>query len=131
MFEEERDRVVLNLWNEGYLKTEEVKQAFQAVPREEFVPEFLKNYSYVDTPLEIGNGQTISAPHMVAMMCEALEIKKGQKILEVGTGSGYHAAVVAQLVGETGRVYIIERFESLAAKAIQNLRKINFTNVIV
>jgi protein-L-isoaspartate(D-aspartate) O-methyltransferase len=131
MFEQERDRLVLNLWNEGYLKTEKVKQAFLSIPREEFVPDFLKKYSYVDTPLEIGNGQTISAPHMVAMMCETLDINKGQKILEVGTGSGYHAAIVAQLVGATGRVYTIERFESLATKAIQNLSKINCTNVIV
>ncbi len=131
MFEQERDRLVLNLWNEGYLKTEKVKQAFLSIPREEFVPDFLKKYSYVDTPLEIGNGQTISAPHMVAMMCETLDINKGQKILEVGAGSGYHAAIVAQLVGETGRVYTIERFESLATKAIQNLSKINCTNVIV
>jgi len=131
MFEQERERLVLNLWNEGYLKTEKVKQAFLTIPREEFVPDFLKKYSYVDTPLEIGNGQTISAPHMVAMMCETLDINKGQKILEVGAGSGYHAAIVAQLVGETGRVYTIERFESLATKAIQNLNKINCTNVIV
>lgn len=131
MFEQERERLVLNLWNEGYIKTEKVKQAFLTIPRDEFVPDFLKKYSYVDTPLEIGNGQTISAPHMVAMMCETLDINKGQKILEVGTGSGYHAAIVAQLVGETGRVYTIERFESLATKAIQNLNKINCTNIIV
>jgi len=131
MFEQERDRLVLNLWNEGYLKSERVKQAFQAVPRDVFVPDFLKEYSYVDTPLDIGNGQTISAPHMVAIMCEALDITKGQKILEIGTGSGYHAAIVAHLVGISGKIFTIERFESLAQKAIQHLRKINCTNVFV
>ncbi|MCX6661421.1 MAG: protein-L-isoaspartate(D-aspartate) O-methyltransferase [Euryarchaeota archaeon] len=131
MFEQERDRLVRNLCKEGYIKTKLVKQAFLTVPREEFIPDFLKNYSYVDTPLDIGNGQTISAPHMVAIMCEALDIKKGQRILEIGTGSGYHAAIVSQLVRETGRVYTIERFESLAIKAKQNLQTINCSNVIV
>jgi protein-L-isoaspartate(D-aspartate) O-methyltransferase len=68
---------------------------------------------------------------MVAIMCEALDIKKGQRILEIGTGSGYHAAIVSQLVRETGRIYTIERFESLAIKAKQNLQTINCSNVIV
>ncbi len=131
MFEQERDRLVLHLRKEGYIKTDSVQQAFLKVPRDEFVPDFLKNYSYIDTPLDIGNGQTISAPHMVAIMCEALDIKEGQKILEIGTGSGYHAAIVAQLVGETGSVYTIERFESLATKAKQHLHAINCTNVVV
>jgi len=131
MFEQERERLVLQLTREGYIKNDGVKQAFLAIPREEFVPEFLKNYSYVDTPLDIGNGQTISAPHMVAIMCEALDIKKGQKILEIGTGSGYHAAIVAHLVGETGMVYTIERYHALSAKAKQNLEKINCSNVMV
>jgi len=131
MFEQERERLILQLTREGYIKNDVVKQAFLAIPREEFVPESLKNYSYVDTPLDIGNGQTISAPHMVAIMCEALDIKKGQKILEIGTGSGYHAAIVALLVGETGMVYTIERYHALAAKAKQNLQKINCSNVMV
>ena len=68
---------------------------------------------------------------MVAIMCEALDIKKGQKILEIGTGSGYHAAIVSKLVGNTGHVYTIERFESLASKAKKNLEKVNIKNVTV
>ena len=131
MYEQERERLVTNLCREGYIKTERVKHAFLTVPREAFIPDSLKNYAYVDTPLDIGQGQTISAPHMVAIMCESLDIKDDQKILEVGTGSGYHAAIVAQLVGQTGHVYTIERFESLAKKAIENLKKIGITNVIV
>ncbi len=131
MFEQERQRLVSNLLNQGYIKTNAVKQGFLAVPREEFIPASLKPYAYVDTPLDIGNGQTISAPHMVAIMCEALDIKKGLKILEVGTGSGYHAAIVAQLVGEKGKVYTIERFESLANQAKENLQKNGCANVIV
>ena len=131
MFETERKRLVAHLIDQGYIKTDEIKQGFLAIPREEFIPRSLKGYSYVDTPLDIGNGQTISAPHMVAIMCEALDIKKGQKILEIGTGSGYHAAIVAQLVGQAGKVYTIERFESLANIAKENLEKIGCTNVIV
>jgi protein-L-isoaspartate(D-aspartate) O-methyltransferase len=131
MFEKERRRLTRHLIEQGYLKTDEVIQGFLSIPREEFIPQTLKNFSYVDTPLDIGNGQTISAPHMVAIMCEALDIKKGQKILEIGTGSGYHAAIVAQLVGKTGMVYTIERFESLAKNAKKNLEHIGCTNVIV
>jgi protein-L-isoaspartate(D-aspartate) O-methyltransferase len=131
MYEQERERLVTNLYTEGYIKTERVKQAFLTVPRETFIPSSLKRYAYVDTPLDIGQGQTISAPHMVAIMCESLDIKDSQKILEVGTGSGYHAAIVAQLVAETGHVYTIERFETLAKKAKENLKQIGCTNVIV
>ncbi len=131
MYKQERERLVINLCNEGYIKTEPVKQAFLTIRREAFLPESLKDFAYVDTPLDIGQGQTISAPHMVAIMCESLDIKNGQKVLEVGTGSGYHAAIVAQLVGETGQVYTIERFESLAKKAKENLKEIRCTNVIV
>jgi protein-L-isoaspartate(D-aspartate) O-methyltransferase len=131
MYEQERQRLVKNLTREGYIKTESVKQAFLTIPRETFLSDSLKNYAYVDIPLEIGQDQTISAPHMVAIMCESLDIKDGQKILEIGTGSGYHAAIVAQLVGKTGLVYTIERFESLAKKAKENLKQIGCTNVIV
>jgi protein-L-isoaspartate(D-aspartate) O-methyltransferase len=131
MYEQERERLVTNLCREGYIKTERVKQAFLLVPREAFIPDSLKHYAYVDTPLDIGQGQTISAPHMVAIMCESLDIKDDQKILEIGTGSGYHAAIVSKLVGETGQVYTIERFESLAKKATENLKQTGITNVII
>jgi protein-L-isoaspartate(D-aspartate) O-methyltransferase len=131
MYEQERERLVTDLWREGYIKTERLKQAFLTVPREAFIPKSLKNYAYVDTPLDIGQGQTISAPHMVAIMCESLDIKEDQKILEIGTGSGYHAAIVAQLVAEKGHVYTIERFESLAKIATENLKKTGIRNVIV
>lgn len=131
MYEKQREQLVTNLLKEGYIKTEVVKQTFLRVPREAFIPEFLQHYAYVDTPLDIGQGQTISAPHMVAIMCEALDIKKGQKILEIGAGSGYHAAVVAQLVGENGQVYTVERLDTLAKQAKENLKKTGITNVTV
>lgn len=131
MFELERERLVNNLIREGYVKTDEVKKAFLKVPRELFVPDSFKMRAYVDTPLEIGKGQTISAPHMVAIMCEALDVKKDQKILEIGAGSGYHAAIVAYLVGEKGHVYTIERIEKLANRAQENLKQANIKNVNV
>ena len=92
-------------------------------------------FSYIsiifDRPFEIGNGQTISAPHMVAIMVEALDIKPGQKILEIGSGSGYHAAVVSLLVGNDGQVFSIERIHALAESAKENLDKAGCNNVTV
>jgi protein-L-isoaspartate(D-aspartate) O-methyltransferase len=131
MYEEERNRLVSNLVSEGYIKSELVRYAFCSVPREAFVPEYMKKYAYADTPLDIGEGQTISAPHMVAIMCEALDVQAGQKILEIGTGSGYHAAIVAHLVGATGHVYSIERRASLAKQAQEHLKNTGFANVTV
>ena len=130
-YKQDRENLVRMLKLEGRIKTEVVEKAFLEIPRELFVPESLKKYAYVDTPLEIGNGQTISAPHMVAIMCEALDIKKGEKILEIGAGSGYHAAVVSKIVGEKGHVYTIERFSSLAENAKKNLEKVGITNITV
>ena len=99
MFNISREQLVNRLVKDSYIKSDIVKKAFLTIPRENFVPEYLKLQAYVDRPLEIGKGQTISAPHMVAIMCEALDIQKGQKILEIGAGSGYHAAIVSQLMG--------------------------------
>ncbi len=131
MFNINREQLVNRLLKERYIKSDTVKKAFLKIPREEFIPEYLKMQAYIDRPLEIGNNQTISAPHMVAIMCEALDIFEGQKILEIGTGSGYHAAIVSQLVGEEGHVYTIERFEKLAKNAEENLKNTGITNVTV
>ena len=131
MFKDKRESLVASLKREGRIKAAEVEKAFLEVPREKFVPEMIKNYAYVDTPLEIGNGQTISAPHMVAIMCEALDIKKGQSILEIGAGSGYHAAIVSKIVGEKGHIYTVERFPSLAERAKKNLENAGIKNVTV
>lgn len=130
-YKEEREKLVKMLKIEGRIETEMVEKAFLEIPREAFIPETLKNCAYVDTPLEIGKGQTISAPHMVAIMCEALDIKKGQTILEIGAGSGYHAAIISKMVGEKGHVYTIERFSSLAEKAQKNLENANVSNVTI
>ena len=131
MLVDKRKKMIDKLISEGYIKSEEVKTAFMKIPREKFIPKSIEMRAYQDTPLEIGNGQTISAPHMVAIMCEALDIKKGQKILEIGTGSGYHAAIVAKMVSNSGKVYTIERHLDLAKFAENNLKKTKINNVIV
>ncbi len=123
-YEEERARMVENLRMSGYIKSKTVEEAMLAVPRHEFVPDSVLRSSYNDSPLPIGRGQTISAPHMVAMMLERLDLKEGQKVLEVGGGSGYHAALVAYIVGEGGLVISIERIGSLAERAREALEKV-------
>lgn len=100
--------------------SERVLNAVREVKREDFIPPRLRQLAYVDEPLPIGDNQTISAPHMVAIMCELLEIQSGDHILEVGTGSGYHAAIMAQLLDD-GIIYTIERSKRLAIEATKRL----------
>ncbi|HOO54735.1 MAG TPA: protein-L-isoaspartate O-methyltransferase [Methanothrix sp.] len=108
-----------------------VVEAMGRVPRELFVPESIRYMAYEDHPLPIGEGQTISAPHMVAIMCDVLDLQEGMKVLDVGTGSGYHAAVMADLVGPKGHVYSIERVPELVVYARRNLREVGIENVTV
>jgi protein-L-isoaspartate(D-aspartate) O-methyltransferase len=110
---------------------ESVVEAMAAVPREIFVADDMKREAYNDTPLPIGYGQTISAPHMVAIMCHILDLRPGMKVLEVGAGCGYHAAVMAYLVGARGHVYAIERIAELALMARENLARAEVNNVSV
>ncbi|WP_345945510.1 protein-L-isoaspartate O-methyltransferase [Methanosarcina sp. DH2] len=127
--EEMRERLVRGLEIQG--TSERVLKAMLRVPRHMFVPEYAKKGAYIDTPLDIGFGQTISAPHMVAIMCDLLELSEGLKVLEIGTGSGYNAAVMGELVGKSGHVYTIERIESLVNFARENLNKAGYENVTV
>jgi len=131
-FESERNNLVNSLRRRGYISSPEVDRAMRRVPREEFLPQDIRDDAYVDTPLPIGEGQTISAPHMVAIMAEQLDLKEGMKILEIGAGSGYHAAVCAEIVGPEGHVYTIERIAELASFAEENLKKAGYSkNVTV
>jgi protein-L-isoaspartate(D-aspartate) O-methyltransferase len=98
------------------------------VPRHEFVPERLRSDAYIDHPLPIGHGQTISQPYVVAFMTERLEPKPSDRVLEIGTGSGYQAAVLAGLVAE---VYTIEIISDLAQRAAADLKRLGCTNVHV
>jgi protein-L-isoaspartate(D-aspartate) O-methyltransferase len=110
---------------------DKVISALSKVQREIFVPEEIWSKAYQDTPLPIGYGQTISAPHMVAMMCDILDLQDGMTVLEVGGGSGYHAAVMAELVGPTGHVYSVERIPELVIRARENLKIAGIQNVTV
>ena len=105
---EERKKLVESLIRKGNIRSRNVIDAMLAVPREKFVPPEILNLAYQDSPQSIGCGQTISAPHMVGIMAERLELEPGMKVLEIGAGSGYHAAVIAQMVGDGGHVYTIE-----------------------
>jgi protein-L-isoaspartate(D-aspartate) O-methyltransferase len=110
---------------------ESVIEAMSLVPRELFVPDHLRIRAYDDTPLPIAHNQTISAPHMVAIMCDLLDLREGMTVLEVGGGSGYHAAVMANLVGPQGHVYSVERIPDLADLARKNLESAKIKNVTV
>ena len=105
-----------------------VLDAMRTVPREAFVPEYLRESAYLDSPLPIGSGQTISQPHVVAFMIEALDLKGGEKVLEIGAGSGYAAAVLGQIAGQ---VYAIERIRELADRARETLDALGYDNVQV
>jgi len=105
-----------------------VLAAMRKVPRHEFVPEEVRRRAYGDHPLPIGHGQTISQPFIVAFMTERLEPQPTDKVLEIGTGSGYQAAVLAELVAQ---VYTIEIIEPLARRAAADLKRLGYTNVTV
>ncbi len=107
---------------------ERVLGAMGTVPREQFVPESMVQFAYDDSPLPIEEGQTISQPYIVALMAEAAELTRSSRVLEVGTGSGYGAAILGQLAG---RVWSIERHQLLASKARQRLKNLGYDNVEV
>ncbi len=110
------------------VKDERVLEAMFKVERHKFVPQTAQTLAYDDYPLPIGEGQTISQPYIVALMTELLQLKGNEKVLEIGTGSGYQAAILAELAKE---VYTIEILESLAINAEKILRELNYGNVTV
>ncbi len=125
------DSLIDDLVREGVIHSPPVERAMRAVRREDFVPGRLMRSAYADHPLPIGGGQTISAPHMVAIMAEELQVEEGGNVLEIGTGSGYHAAVVSHLVGPEGKVVSVERLESLADEGRRNIIRSGISNVKV
>lgn len=108
------------------IRDERVISALREVPRHKFVPEDLQNDSYEDCPLSIGNGQTISQPYIVALMTESLRLSAEDKVLEIGTGSGYQAAILARLCTH---VYTVERIEVLLERAKGIFKDLGITNI--
>jgi protein-L-isoaspartate(D-aspartate) O-methyltransferase len=110
------------------IKDPRVLDAMKRVPRHEFVPAALRDNAYIDSPLPIGHDQTISQPYIVAFMTEALELLPSHKVLEIGTGSGYQAAILGELAGD---VYTIEIVAPLADRARQTLQQLGYANIHV
>ena len=122
-----RKNLVKRLEVMGYIRSRRVADAFLKVPREIFVPEDLKRFAYDDRPLPIGFGQTISAPHMVAIMVEKLNPGKRDLVLEVGSGSGYLIAILAEIVVD-GYLIGVEIHPELAERSVESLKKLELTD---
>lgn len=123
-----RDQMVARQIEGRGIHDEAILQAMRTVPREDFVMDNYQQYAYDDTPLPIPGHQTISQPYVVALMIRALRLKSTDRVLEIGTGSGYAAALLGQLAAE---VHTVERLRQLVTFARQNLTKIGCTNVFV
>lgn len=126
--ERQRDIMLREHLQDRGISDQSVMNAMREVPREEFVHERFLERAYGDHPLPITEGQTISQPYIVAYMTEALELRTTDRVLEIGTGSGYAAAVLSRIVTT---VYTIERVDRLAAAARQLLEKLGYTNIII
>jgi len=127
------EKLIDSLVRQGILRSPKVINAMRAVPRTKFLSPDSRSYDAVDTPLPIGFGQTISAPHMVSIMNEALQLDVGQKVLEVGAGSGWHAATIAEIIApkggprsEWGHVYTVEIVQGLAETARRNIMNVGY-----
>jgi len=123
----DRNRAMVELIRRRGVTDERVLNAMQTVPRHLFVPETAQRQAYSDFPLPIGHGQTISQPYIVALMTELLQLEEGDKVLEIGLGSGYQAAILAQIPGV--EVYTMEIIPDIATKAEERLRLLGYENV--
>ena len=122
------DVLITIMHNTGFLTDDKVESAIRSIPRHNFVPASQKNEAYENTPIPIMKNQTISQPSVVARMTEWLDLQEGQKVLEIGSGSGWQSAILAKLVG-SGKIFTIERHSELAKFAKQNLEKLGIKNV--
>ncbi|NHN48257.1 protein-L-isoaspartate(D-aspartate) O-methyltransferase [Halostella sp. JP-L12] len=127
-YEERRGKLVDRLAKR--VDDEATLAAMRAVPRHEFVPESRRDRAYEDHPLPIGDDQTISAPHMVAIMTDLLRLSPGDRVLEIGTGCGYHAAVTAEVVGPEN-VYSVEYGERLTERARETLADLGYGEISI
>lgn len=124
--EAERKTMVETQLKPRGIKDRQILKAFMDVPRHEFVPDKYKDVAYEDHPLPVGEGQTISQPFIVAEMTKLLGVEKGDKVLEIGTGSGYQAAILASMGVE---IYTVERNHSLAEKSSEILKKLGYIDI--
>lgn len=127
-FQRQRTRLIDDELRQLGIRNEAVLQAMRTVPREEFISDRLREFAYRNAPLPIGSGQTISQPLVVAHMAEALQLSPDDRVLEIGTGSGYAAAVISKLVKD---VFTVERIPDLAETATARLRELGYDNVHV
>jgi protein-L-isoaspartate(D-aspartate) O-methyltransferase len=125
-FKEQRDFMVKTQLIPRGIRDERVLHAMRTIPRHLFIDESIQHRAYDDMALSIGEGQTISQPYMVAVMTELLELKGTEKVLEVGTGSGYQAAILAEL---SRQVYTVERIPVLSIRAAEIFRSLGYTNI--
>ncbi|NOR15140.1 MAG: protein-L-isoaspartate(D-aspartate) O-methyltransferase, partial [Candidatus Aminicenantes bacterium] len=125
-FSEERELMIKRQLQARDIRDPKVLSAMQKVPRHEFIPDKMKKYAYNDEPLPIGDGQTISQPYIVAYMTEILKLEKNHKVLEVGTGSGYQTAVLAEIAYQ---VYSVEIIASLSQHAQDILLSLGYENI--
>src|SRR3989344_3388868 len=124
-----KEELIQNWISSGTIKDKKVIGAFRKIPREEFIEESRREESYGDYPLPIGEGQTISQPTTVAIMTQGLELEEGHKVLEVGAGSGYQAAIIGEIIGPKGMIISTEIVPELAELAKKNVGKLNLKNV--
>lgn len=129
--EKKKEQLIKEIMDYGALRSKEIIAAFKKVQREEFVLPQFRDHAYANEPLPIAAGQTISQPLTVVAMTEALQPEKGQKILEVGAGSGYQAAILAEVVGKKGKIITTEIIREIAAFAEENLKRCGYNNVVV
>jgi protein-L-isoaspartate(D-aspartate) O-methyltransferase len=122
----ERLRMVADQLERRGIRDPRVLEAFREVPRHAFVPEHLRDQAYADGPLPLGQEQTISQPYMVAVMTQSAKLTPGDRVLEIGTGSGYQSAILAEM---GARVYTIERIATLSERAGETLRRLNYLEV--
>ncbi|MEK6826071.1 MAG: protein-L-isoaspartate(D-aspartate) O-methyltransferase [Nanoarchaeota archaeon] len=127
----EQKNHLLKFWEEKFKFRDLELEAFRSLKREDFIPKQLKPYAYQDTPLPLLRGKTISQPTTIMIMTAALELQPNEKVFEIGTGSGYQAAIIAKIVGPKGNVITTEVIPELVIFSRENLKKAGITNVEV
>lgn len=130
-FLKERRQKVRELEAQGYLRSPRLKAALLKMPREEFIPPLYRDYAYLEVPLPLPGEATISCPHSYPLFYEALELAQGQRFLEVGTGSGYGAALAWEVVGSAGLVLTLELAPETFSFARDNLQRLGYGQVVI